>query len=446
MGNLKQSPVLEVDEDTQVTCIDLPGAPIHCVRTKPKLRVVLRKHRDVVFDIKLGGGGTYTVESDKSDFYSERDGALVRPAKPVHFQDGERMHLWVSRTFAGKLLLKKNGKLIAAYEPNKIDPFTCTAQNPEGKPAPLIVSIQMPDKMSITAARGQGTVSQELLDDMQTMHVMEVKSQGMQVPKEILDFFSSGGNETAIDTSGVVTRNWLLGQLVGAGVYSLENQKWIRELNGQKFYLKKRIRKSGEAVYDVIFTGNHKIRELLKGTRYLADNPVVLTITNGAGTANGIRHAAWNATKSTFTKLGAVGIVFSIFTDVAEWLGDYDQIDPATEKPKSSVLDLMSKVGVNLAKVGITAALSSVVMAGISFLLATAFTAALPIYFVVAGTIGVALSLSYGLEVLDKKLEVSNLVRNSIQQQASYLHRKLPKDYGGYESFVKSDFGWGVAP
>lgn len=199
--------------------------------------------------------------------------------------------------------IEKNGQLIAQYEPNEIDPFTCTAQNPEGKPAPLIVSIQMPSATS-AAMQGSRSVSAELLEDMQTMHVIEVKNLGTEVPKQILDFFASGGEQTAIDTNGVVTRNWLLGQLVGTSIYGLENQKWIRELNGQKFYLKKRIRKNGQAVYDVIFTGNHKIRELLKGTRYLADNPAVLTITNGAGIANGIRHAAWNATKSTFKKLG----------------------------------------------------------------------------------------------------------------------------------------------
>jgi len=445
MGNLKKPSVLEVDKDTQVTCIDLPGEPIRCVRTKPKLRVVLRKHRDVVFDIKLGSGASYTVESEKSHFYSERDGHLVMPHTPIQFQDGERLHLWVARTFAGKLLLKKNGKLIAAYEPNKIDPFTCTAQNPEGKPAPLIVSIQMASGMN-TATSSQRSVSQELLEDMQTMHVMEVKNQGMQTPKEILDFFASGGEETAIDTNSVVTRNWLLGQLVGAGVYGLENQKWIRELNGQRFYLKKRIRKSGEAVYDVIFTGNHKIRELLKGTRYLADNPVVLTITNGAGTANGIRHAAWNATKSTFKKLGAVGIVFSIFTDVAEWIGDYDQIDPATGKPKSSVLDLMSRVGVNLVKVGIVAALTTVAMAGLAFLFTALFAAALPVTAVVAGTIVVTILVSYGMDFADKNWGVSESIKKSIQKQAAYLREKYPKDYYSYDAFIQSDFGWGVAP
>jgi hypothetical protein len=443
MGNLKKSPMLEVDNDTQVTCIDLPGEPIRCVRTKPKLRVVLRKHRDVVFDIKLGSGGSYTVESEKSNFYSERDSRLIMPGTPVHFQDGERLHLWVARTFAGKLLLKKNGQLIAQYEPNKIDPFTCTAQNPEGKPAPLIVSIQMPSATSAAMQRPR-SVSTELLEDMQTMHVIEVKNLGTEVPKQVLDFFASGGEETAIDTNGVVTRNWLLGQLVGTSIYGLENQKWIRELNGQKFYLKKRIRKNGQAVYDVIFTGNHKIRELLKGTRYLADNPAVLTITNGAGTANGIRHAAWNATKQAFGRIAAVAIVFSIVTDTAEWFKSYGEIDPATGEPKANILDLIGKVGVNLAKVGITAALTSVVMAGITAASIALLTATLPISAIAFGTVVIGFGVAYGVELIDKKLR--ELINASIEKQAVYLENKNAKDYTGYSAFIQSDFGWGVAP
>ncbi|HEX5486643.1 MAG TPA: hypothetical protein VFX23_11685, partial [Limnobacter sp.] len=60
------SPIMHVDGDTQIACIDLPGETVRCIRKKPKLRVVLRKHRDVVFDINLGLGGQYSVESEQS--------------------------------------------------------------------------------------------------------------------------------------------------------------------------------------------------------------------------------------------------------------------------------------------------------------------------------------------------------------------------------------------
>lgn len=52
----------------QEVCIDLPGESVQCWRSGDKVRVVLRKHRDVIFDLKFGGNSTYTVESTISDF------------------------------------------------------------------------------------------------------------------------------------------------------------------------------------------------------------------------------------------------------------------------------------------------------------------------------------------------------------------------------------------
>ena len=59
--------------ETQRACIDLPGEKIRCVVYKPNLQIMLRKHRDVVFDIQLFKGMQYTVQADQSDFYNVRD-------------------------------------------------------------------------------------------------------------------------------------------------------------------------------------------------------------------------------------------------------------------------------------------------------------------------------------------------------------------------------------
>lgn len=50
--------------DTQQVCIDLPGEEIRCYIYKPKLEIMLRKHRDVIFDIEMFKGMQYTVEAD----------------------------------------------------------------------------------------------------------------------------------------------------------------------------------------------------------------------------------------------------------------------------------------------------------------------------------------------------------------------------------------------
>jgi hypothetical protein len=49
----------------QEHCIDLPGESVQCWigGGTDKLKVILRKHRDVIFDIHLGNGKTYTLES-----------------------------------------------------------------------------------------------------------------------------------------------------------------------------------------------------------------------------------------------------------------------------------------------------------------------------------------------------------------------------------------------
>lgn len=153
----KRPPAKVVPADTQQTCIDLPGEAIRCVVHKPKLEVVLRKHRDVIFDIKLQEGAKYTVEADQSDFYNARDKQLVMHRKKQHatFKDGERLHLWVSRDFKGKLTLKADQQILGSYEPIALD-NTRYAPDPSIKPEPMVVALH---------SAKTGTIGQCTLED-----------------------------------------------------------------------------------------------------------------------------------------------------------------------------------------------------------------------------------------------------------------------------------------
>lgn len=122
--------------DSQEACIDLPGEAVQCWRSSDKVRVILRKHRDVFFDINLQGSATYTVES-KVDFYSPRDKKLLRK---VMFADGEILNVWVGRNFEGVLELKANGRVLGSYRVNDLDTQTYGA-DPKTKPEPLMVII-----------------------------------------------------------------------------------------------------------------------------------------------------------------------------------------------------------------------------------------------------------------------------------------------------------------
>ena len=130
--SLKSIP--SVSPDVQDTFICLPGQEIECHRTKGKVRVILRKHRDVLFDITLMKGAVYTVESD-CDFYSYRDKKIKRS---VQFVDGERLNLWISRNFTGNLILKTNGTVLGSYPVNRFDTYDY-GSDPRVKPEPFMV-------------------------------------------------------------------------------------------------------------------------------------------------------------------------------------------------------------------------------------------------------------------------------------------------------------------
>jgi hypothetical protein len=70
--NQKKSAAAKKGATTQDVCIDLPGEAVKCWRSSDHIKVILRKHRDVIFDVNLSKGTTYTVESI-SVFYSPRE-------------------------------------------------------------------------------------------------------------------------------------------------------------------------------------------------------------------------------------------------------------------------------------------------------------------------------------------------------------------------------------
>src|SRR5687767_2540905 len=118
----------------QEVCIDLPGQYVECWRSSESVKVILRKHRDVIFDINLTKDAIYTVES-KSEFYSPREKKLLKKA---NFFDGERFQIWVGREFKGSLVLTVNGVILGRYKVEKLDP-TKYGSDPKEKPEPILV-------------------------------------------------------------------------------------------------------------------------------------------------------------------------------------------------------------------------------------------------------------------------------------------------------------------
>jgi hypothetical protein len=126
----------------QDVCIDLPGETVQCWRSSDNIKVILRKHRDVIFDLNLGKSQTYTVHATESDFYNARDKKLIyaKRREAVTFQDGERLHLWVPRSFEGALILKCGSQILVQLTPNDVDAHQYD-NAPQTKPAPIIVAL-----------------------------------------------------------------------------------------------------------------------------------------------------------------------------------------------------------------------------------------------------------------------------------------------------------------
>ncbi|MFM9438481.1 hypothetical protein ACFDR9_005588 [Janthinobacterium sp. CG_23.3] len=162
---------------SQEVCIDLPGESVQCWRSNDNIKVILRKHRDVFFDINLKRGTSYTVES-LSEFYCPRDKKLL---KKTIFQDGERLHLWIGREFKGYLVLKKDVTVMATFEANKLDSKKYD-DNPKTKPEPLMVVMgtkELSSSLSCTVNDPFGvSATQELFKPMFDPKMSFLKSYG----------------------------------------------------------------------------------------------------------------------------------------------------------------------------------------------------------------------------------------------------------------------------
>jgi len=452
-------------------CIDLPGEPVECW-AETDITVLLRKHRDVIFDIHVNKGATYTVEATEDWLY---DVAKKKRVQQGQFTDGERYHIWISRAFKGELLLKQNGKVLQRYSMLQ---FGLTGSNPDpkAKPDPIIIALginqaskppfasaptskpQVPSLLSypqpalpdylrapkpfdplvaqqewmcpVPIKLAAGTVQQPT----QEAHVAEVDKRSF--PQEVLDAVAAGGgDETALDTNKIATRNWLIGQLAGATAFLSDNKEWIKELFLERFRLMKIVHKNvGERWY-VVFTGNPRVRKLVTAARYGVKHEKVLTIAGGAGTVESGAAAAWESSKGAFRKAGLIALIFTVSLDVAEWLHDYEQIGP-DGKRKKDFADLLAKIGMDLAKAGLSAAIASAL---VGTLVAAAAGATLPVAFIVVGTIGAAIAIGYGLDAIDKRVHATEHVSSwfrsvgeSMKKAAEYLAKSMPKDYDSY--------------
>ncbi|MGT2433054.1 hypothetical protein ACU4HD_37700 [Cupriavidus basilensis] len=462
--------------------IDLPGE-------SPKAKlwpgvnniIQLRKHRDVVFDIKLNHGATYTIMADQGRFYDPKRGLNVTSTT---FQDGEPCHLWLGRYFQGSLVLKQGDKELSRYPIGKMDCTQgCRDEDPSAKPAPMlfilhddkafaqellaletvIVASMTPASQVLsnalerarsghgglqttpfgkrpsaspsagtTATQAAGSIPPVLpsADDdvLQMLHVFGgIQVAGTGVPEAVTRWVAAGGTSLKLDSADIITRNWILGQMSGVGGYFRDALKgrdpWLKQFWNRAFILER----SSAGKFVVMFSTSIKEKRnlgfLLGAYRTVSHDSRVMTIAGGAGSLSASGKAAWSAAKSSIKGGAGMAVAFTVGVDCITWWGDYNQ-------GKKDFTDLAVTVGIDLVKAGIVAAATSaavsVLVTGFAF--AFGITAA-PILAVAIGTVFILVAVGYAVDWTFSTLNVSGTATNIVRGAGKRLESDLPKDY-----------------
>lgn len=443
--------------------IDLPGESAKGVLTGCANRIILKKHRDVVVEIKIKNGEKYLVKSAQSDFYCDRDKQLIQYKKKQHviFKDGERLHLWVSRDFKGFLVVESlSGVLIGQFKINAIDP-TKYGSEPIDKPAPLMIILSGNPKkgagaivpphltptFQLNSLNPYGKAPVDIhaadtrpgLDSQQVIQVVDLNVK--TAPSELLEHFKNGGDGTGLynyDPNKVATRNWLYGQLAGTTAYAAENWEWLKHsidtktskgtqlVKARFHYVKGKLR--------VYFSGYSKKNPIFGPGGFGIKNENVLKFFYGAGETKGTFSAAWKAARSTVKGNALVAFIFSSATAMAEWQAD----------AKKDGFDLFSNIFISLLKAVLVTYLASLAVAFI----ATAWCLLAGSSMAVIALGGIALlatvGFSYMADAADKYAGKALMNEKNNDGIAGYLAPLLREAEGKISSswnYLKNKFG-----
>ncbi|VWD04669.1 hypothetical protein BLA18112_04233 [Burkholderia lata] len=363
--------------------------------------VVIRKTRDVVFDIKLNDGATYLLESDGDLFWSVAQGGSVKKST---FKDGEVAYFRVSREFRGDLILRKDGFIVGRYNSREFDECSqrkCS-QDPLDKPVPFVVvnrdvGVNVFDGTNgVVSDRGSKSVEDEhpfisVVDA--SLDVLENSS------REIYSFFQKGGDSgtgiVSLDPFGVANRNWLLG--IAATTYgnARDNWEWLsecikRERNGTFRLVQVRLQKMGGRLY-FYFSGFRRGDAFFTPGRFGVQNPKIVAIFGAAEMAGAIG----TSVRSLVTRNALIAFGFSSATAYAEW----------TANAKKAGYDLVATLLTNTLKYFLAGVLSGIVRWVIFLVFGLSVAASWSALFV-GGVVVVAVSVfaTWALEALDKSL------------------------------------------
>ncbi|AIO32968.1 hypothetical protein DM39_291 [Burkholderia cenocepacia] len=484
--------------------IDLPGEPVKCA-AGTDVTVLLRKHRDVVFDIKLQAGATYTITATHPDRSSGRfyDPQRKSNVAKTTFKDGEICHVWISRAFEGSLVLKHGEKVLGRYPVNLMDCTKSCTEDPKDKPAPMFIVLHddqafvkdlqalsdVPELGHAPASpilanafaqvrESQGTeknnailndarrrasapvpysdarVADARVQGVPSIHAFKIKqTSGPDVPKELLDFFASGAETFKWDPFDTLSRNFILAQISGGFAY-MSDTIWNGPLKGfwnRAFIIQRTI--SGEFV--LLFSTSVKetriLGYLLGVYKTYSHDIKVMTIAGGAGSLSATWKASKMAAKASISTSTATGkaLMVTIAMDTIAWLRDSEAPSDGG-KPKRDFAKLIAAIGSDYLQMWITTYAAtwvvSLLLGGAASYAAGAAVGA-TVGSIAIGTLALIVIIGFFVGVLFNWGAVNVHLTNMIKWIGEHLERQLPGDYGdSYSNSSWRVFSIGATP
>ena len=456
------APTKPAAPDEQCVYIDLPGETVQCWRRSDNLRVIKRRHRDVVFNLNLGTGANYTVEpSEKTaEFYNTRDNLLVKRAS---FKDGEKFTLWVSRDFKGDLVLKEDGKTAGRYAPNQLDTQNY-GSDPKTKPEPLLIALGKSAASSVPIGQctptdpygiannheAQKAIVQAWLKDMpnhgttldylsytqprvvhskETEYVVITVAEAKEIQPHVLAQLDK--NQPVQDlpekvflpvtaASVLTVASDKFGETLAQNAWK-ETAGYVQEHWKQfsKLGMRVYVEKAPLGKYRVVFKGRMLTKlagqSALSAAGYAASNKVISKPMGapssawldggygrsgkaGMGSAKRITITAANNFK-TGMKIQMIDTVIDLYSDADTVFGKQGSQDMS---------EFLGRAGVTVAKAGATAALGSLIAAGIGGVVITIGGA--PVFLVVLAVVGGYIFAATIVDVLDESFQIKERV------------------------------------
>lgn len=440
-----------------VQYIDLPGdSPRRSMWPGVDNVVILRKHRDVVFDIALGDGATYTLQAEKDRFWCTKQQLNVTLTT---FQDGEKSHVWLGRHFRGDLILKKGNDVIGRYAVGDLDQCLagrCT-EEPKDKPAPLIVAMKKHASdatANSTAAplpaggvqqAASATTNAQASGDVEhaVVRILDVSMAG--APDDVWAKLQKGGEHTGladIDPNHIATRNWLMGQAMGTVAFLQDNHEWVANSMGKTsrgFRVVKATLHYVRGKARIYFSGFAKGNPAFGGGGFGAQNEKIIQIFGGAGELSSTFKGTWAGAAAAFKENAFVSFIFSSVTAYAEWQTD----------AKKDGYDFVAAVLVSAVKALLAGALVALAVAIATAVAFFVFGVGMAVFAVGGIFLVGGLLANYSLDLADKKIGEHVLHKEGstssdivapwlrkgghwVEQNWKALDSKMPSDYGTF--------------